>query len=39
VDTMRHAEQSQRIALLDELNAMQKENATLRDQIRAKAGK
>lgn len=35
VDAMRTAEQSQRIALLDELNTMQTENGQLRAQIRA----
>jgi hypothetical protein len=34
VDAMRNAEQSQRIALLDELNIMQSENTKLRDQLR-----
>lgn len=34
VDAMRNAEQSQRIALLDELNSMQKENENLRAQLR-----
>lgn len=32
---MRSSEQSQRIALLDELNSMQTENANLRAQLRA----
>jgi len=35
IDAMRNAEQSQRIALLDELNIMQSENTKLRDQLRA----
>ncbi|KAF8759796.1 2OG-Fe(II) oxygenase superfamily [Rhizoctonia solani] len=35
LDRVRGAEQSQRIALLDELNAMQTENTNLRNQIRA----
>jgi len=35
IDAMRNAEQSQRIALLDELNLMQSENTKLRDQLRA----
>ncbi|KDR84053.1 hypothetical protein GALMADRAFT_262408 [Galerina marginata CBS 339.88] len=35
VDGMRSSEQSQRIALLDELNSMQTENGTLRAQLRA----
>ncbi|PPQ80493.1 hypothetical protein CVT26_004272 [Gymnopilus dilepis] len=35
VDAMRGSEQSQRIALLDELNEMQKENGELRSQLRA----
>jgi chromosome segregation ATPase len=35
VDAMRNAEQSQKIALLDELNSTQSENARLRDQLRA----
>ncbi|KAJ2917495.1 hypothetical protein MD484_g2918, partial [Candolleomyces efflorescens] len=40
IDAMRSAEQSQRIALLDELNSMQTENGQLRAQLRAaKAGK
>lgn len=36
VDDMRMSEQTQRIALLDELNSMQTENGTLRAQLRAK---
>ncbi|KII95270.1 hypothetical protein PLICRDRAFT_48232 [Plicaturopsis crispa FD-325 SS-3] len=35
VDAMRSSEQSQRIALLDELNSMQTENSNLRAQLRA----
>ncbi|KAF9057851.1 Up-regulated during septation-domain-containing protein [Panaeolus papilionaceus] len=35
IDGMRNMEQSQRIALLDELNTMQTENASLRAQLRA----
>ena len=35
VDAMRTSEQSQRIALLDELNSMQTENAAMRAQLRA----
>jgi chromosome segregation ATPase len=35
LDTMRQAEGSQRVALLDELNTMQTENANLRAQLRA----
>lgn len=35
LDRVRGAEQSQRIALLDELNSMQTENTNLRNQIRA----
>ncbi|KAK7470289.1 hypothetical protein VKT23_001721 [Stygiomarasmius scandens] len=35
IDAMRSSEQSQRIALLDELNTMQTENGQLRAQIRA----
>lgn len=35
IDAMRNAEQSQRIALLDELNLMQSENTKMRDQLRA----
>ncbi|KAG9123858.1 hypothetical protein FRC07_013720 [Ceratobasidium sp. 392] len=35
LERVRGAEQSQRIALLDELNSMQTENTTLRNQIRA----
>lgn len=35
IDAMRNAEQSQRVALLDELNLMQSENTKLRDQLRA----
>jgi len=35
IDMMRTSEQSQRIALLDELNTMQTENANLRAQLRA----
>lgn len=35
VEAMRTSEQTQRIALLDELNSMQTENATLRAQLRA----
>ncbi|KIJ69803.1 hypothetical protein HYDPIDRAFT_104420 [Hydnomerulius pinastri MD-312] len=35
VDAMRSSEQTQRIALLDELNSMQTENANLRAQLRA----
>lgn len=35
VDAMRSSEQTQRIALLDELNTMQTENAQLRAQLRA----
>ncbi|KAJ1308546.1 hypothetical protein OPQ81_004246 [Rhizoctonia solani] len=35
LDRVRGAEQSQRIALLDELNTMQTENSSLRSQIRA----
>lgn len=35
VDAMRTSEQSQRIALLDELNSMQTENGSLRAQLRA----
>ncbi|KAH0840238.1 Up-regulated during septation-domain-containing protein [Lanmaoa asiatica] len=35
VDAMRTSEQTQRIALLDELNSMQTENANLRAQLRA----
>ncbi|TDL29674.1 hypothetical protein BD410DRAFT_798205 [Rickenella mellea] len=38
LDAMRSAEQSQRVALLDELNSMQTENGNLRAQLRA-AGK
>ncbi|KAG6841855.1 hypothetical protein C0991_006263 [Blastosporella zonata] len=36
VEAMRTSEQSQRIALLDELNSMQKENGLLRAQLRAR---
>jgi len=36
VDAMRTSEQSQRIALLDELNTMQTENGVLRAQLRAR---
>ncbi|KAG6843723.1 hypothetical protein H0H87_009343 [Tephrocybe sp. NHM501043] len=36
VDAMRSSEQSQRIALLDELNSMQTENGLLRAQLRAR---
>ncbi|KAG1763160.1 Up-regulated during septation-domain-containing protein [Suillus occidentalis] len=36
VDGMRMSEQTQRIALLDELNSMQTENGNLRAQLRAK---
>lgn len=36
VEAMRTSEQSQRIALLDELNSMQTENAQLRAQLRAR---
>ncbi|KAG1805223.1 Up-regulated during septation-domain-containing protein [Suillus subaureus] len=36
VDAMRMSEQTQRIALLDELNSMQTENGNLRAQLRAK---
>jgi hypothetical protein len=36
LEAMRTSEQSQRIALLDELNSMQTENSQLRAQIRAK---
>jgi hypothetical protein len=35
LDSMRMSEQTQRIALLDELNTMQTENGTLRAQLRA----
>ena len=35
VDMLRTSEQSQRIALLDELNSMQTENGNLRAQLRA----
>lgn len=35
IDAMRTNEQSQRIALLDELNSMQTENGSLRAQLRA----
>ncbi|KAF8914270.1 Up-regulated during septation-domain-containing protein [Gymnopilus junonius] len=35
VDAMKSSEQSQRIALLDELNTMQTENGNLRSQLRA----
>ncbi|TFK43828.1 Up-regulated during septation-domain-containing protein [Crucibulum laeve] len=35
IDAMRTSEQSQRIALLDELNSMQTENGALRAQLRA----
>jgi chromosome segregation ATPase len=35
LDAIRTSEQSQRIALLDELNSMQSENASLRAQLRA----
>ncbi|KAF8897864.1 Up-regulated during septation-domain-containing protein [Infundibulicybe gibba] len=35
IDAMRMSEQSQRIALLDELNSMQTENGSLRAQLRA----
>ena len=35
VDAMRASEQTQRIALLDELNSMQTENANMRAQLRA----
>lgn len=35
VEAMRTSEQSQRIALLDELNSMQNENGLLRAQLRA----
>lgn len=35
IDAMRTSEQSQRIALLDELNSMQTENGSLRAQLRA----
>ncbi|KIJ20530.1 hypothetical protein PAXINDRAFT_174869 [Paxillus involutus ATCC 200175] len=35
VDAMRTSEQTQRIALLDELNSMQTENANIRAQLRA----
>jgi len=34
IDAMRSSEQSQRIALLDELNSMQTENGNLRAQLR-----
>jgi hypothetical protein len=36
VDAMKTSEQSQRIALLDELNSMQNENGMLRAQLRAR---
>ncbi|KAG6813037.1 hypothetical protein H0H92_014572 [Tricholoma furcatifolium] len=36
VEAMRNSEQSQRIALLDELNSMQTENGQLRAQLRAR---
>lgn len=35
IDAMRNTEQSQRIALLDELNSMQMDNTKLRAQLRA----
>jgi hypothetical protein len=35
VDAMRMSEQSQKVALLDELNTLQTDNAQLREQIRA----
>lgn len=35
IDAMRSTEQSQRIALLDELNSMQSDNTKLREQLRA----
>ena len=35
VDEMRNTEQSQNVVLLDELNEMQTENASLRAQLRA----
>lgn len=35
IDAMRNTEQSQRIALLDELNSMQSDNTKLREQLRA----
>jgi uncharacterized phage infection (PIP) family protein YhgE len=36
VNAMRTSEQSQRVALLDELNSMQNENGVLRAQLRAR---
>ncbi len=39
IDSMRMSEQTQRVALLDELNSMQTENARLRDQVRAEQRK
>jgi hypothetical protein len=36
VDAMKTSEQSQKIALLDELNSMQTENGALREQLRAR---
>ncbi|KAF9006672.1 Up-regulated during septation-domain-containing protein [Cyathus striatus] len=39
IDAMRTSEQSQRIALLDELNSMQTENGALRAQLRASGKK
>ena|ERR1700761_9619394 len=39
VDAMRMSEQTQRVALLDELNTMQTENGQLREQLRAERGK
>lgn len=35
IEAMRTSEQSQRIALMDELNSMQTENSNLRAQLRA----
>jgi predicted nucleic acid-binding Zn-ribbon protein len=36
VDAMHMSEQTQRVALLDELNSMQTENSQLREQLRSK---
>ena len=36
IDTMRMSEQTQRVALLEELNAAQTENESLRAQLRKK---
>ena len=36
VESMRHSQQTQQMALLEELNSVQTENTTLRAQLRAK---